>query len=55
MHGEIEQAVPAELPYECIKSWGQVVQRGTRHYVPNGNWVQNPQYNAIICGTFWGK
>ena len=57
MRGEMENAVPAEIPIECIARWGQVQEFPTngKLYVPSTNWTANPQYDMQQCLKFWGS
>ncbi|MBI5209445.1 MAG: hypothetical protein HY927_05660 [Elusimicrobia bacterium] len=54
MHGEAEQAVPAHIPLECIRRWGQVASHNGSPYVPHDGWRENPRYDALVCAQFWG-
>ena len=48
--GEHEHAVPARVPTEHIKRYGQVVlSAGGMAYVPRGAWVDNPHFNQAFC------
>ena len=57
MRGEMENAVPAEIPIECIVRWGQVQEFPTngKLYVPLSGWAANPQYDMQQCLKFWGS
>ena len=52
---EIESALPARTPLECIKRWGQVRENHAgRLFVPTSAWMENPRYDAATCRQFWG-
>ena len=52
---EIESALPARTPLECIKRWGQVRENTMgKLFVPLSSWVVNPSYDAVACHKFWG-
>jgi hypothetical protein len=51
MYGEVEQAIPSQIPLECIKRWGQVSDWGGRNIVRE--WTPNPQYNDALCRRFF--
>ena len=57
MRGEVEYAVPAKVPIECIVRWGQVRESATngKLYVPLSGWAANPQYDLQQCLKFWGS
>jgi hypothetical protein len=54
MRAEVEQAVPARVPIECIVRWGRVVNRSGHLLVPVDSWVPNPRYDALRCRQSWG-
>ena len=55
MTGEVESAIPARVPLECIQRWGRVAEEYGKEFVPQGAWVVNPRYNAVLCRKFWGS
>ncbi|HBL15893.1 MAG: hypothetical protein A2X36_17595 [Elusimicrobia bacterium GWA2_69_24] len=55
MSQEAENAVPAEIPLECIVRWGQVRSTSTgTPYVPESDWTPNPSFDPSICARFFG-
>jgi len=56
MRGEVERAVPAQIPLECIPRWGQArAAANGRYYVPPSGWVENPAFDSAVCARFFGR
>ncbi|MCX5795051.1 MAG: hypothetical protein NTY77_06125 [Elusimicrobia bacterium] len=52
---EVESAIPAQTPLECIRRWGRVSESSSgKLFVRANDWVPNPRFDPAVCQKFWG-
>ncbi len=50
--GEVEYAVPSEIPIECISRWGKVIESATGALFVR-SWTENKFFDLDACGRHW--